>query len=90
MGTQIGPYTCDRGRYGRDADGLYLALGDPARAVDFDETPGGHAVSYDAAGELVGLTLVDARLLLDEAKDGKVTIELPATVDPAEFQLAVA
>jgi uncharacterized protein YuzE len=88
---QIGPYTFDRVRYDRDTDVLYLAQGDPARAVDFDETPGGHAVSYDADGALVGLTLVDVRHLLEGAEErgGKVTIELPASADPAELQLAV-
>jgi uncharacterized protein YuzE len=92
MSIQIGPYTFDRIRYDREADVLYLAQGDPARAVDFDETPEGHAVSFDAAGVLVGLTLVDTRHLLEEAAERgeKVTIELPAVADPAELQLAVA
>jgi uncharacterized protein YuzE len=92
MSVQIGPYTFDRVQYDRDADVLYLAQGDPARAVDFDETPEGHAVSYDTDGALVGLTLVDARRLLAAAAERgeKVTIELPAMADPAELQLAVA
>lgn len=90
MSVRIGPYIFDRVRYDRDADVLYLAHGDPARAVDFDETPDGHAVGYDASGELVGLTLVDVRRLLERTKGEKVTIELPATADPAELQLAVA
>lgn len=90
MSIQIGPYTFDRVRYDRDADVLYLARGDPARAVDFDETPEGHAVSYDASGELIGLTLIDVRRLLEEAGDKKVLIELPATADSAELLLAVA
>lgn len=90
MSVQIGPYTFDRVRYDRDADVLYLAHGDPARAVDFDETPEGNAVSYDASGELVGLTLIDVRRLLAEAGAGQMTIELPARADPAELKLAVA
>ncbi len=90
MSVQIGPYTFDRVRYDRDADVLYLAHGDPARAVDFDETPEGHAVSYDAKGELIGLTLIDVSRLLEKAKGEKVLIELPATADSAELQLAVA
>lgn len=52
----IGPYAFDHVRYNHDADVLYLSQGDPARAVDFDETPGGHAVSFDENGDLVGLT----------------------------------
>ena len=36
----------DRVDYDADADVLYLAAGDPERAVDFDETPEGHAARY--------------------------------------------
>jgi uncharacterized protein YuzE len=68
MSVQIGPYTFDRVRYDAEADVLYLAASDPARAVDFDETPEGHAVSYDADGVLVGLTLIDMHRLLEEAE----------------------
>lgn len=41
MTVHIGPYVFDRVRYDHEADVLYLSQGDPARAVDFDETPGG-------------------------------------------------
>ncbi len=75
MNVQIGPYTFDRVRYDHDADVLYLAKGDPARAVDFDETPDGHAVSYDANGDLVGLTLIDVRRLLDETQGEELLLE---------------
>ena len=54
---------------------LYLHVGDPATAVDFDASPEGHALRYDAAGRLVGLTLVHARRLL--ARDGRITVTLP-------------
>lgn len=90
MSVRIGPYTFDRVRYDREADVLYLAQGDPGRAVDFDETPDGHAVSYDANGELVGLTLIDVRRLLGEAKGDELLIELPAKARPEELQLALA
>jgi hypothetical protein len=33
---------------------VYLHVGDPARAVDYDETPEGHAVRFDHDGKLVG------------------------------------
>jgi len=89
MNVHIGPYIFDRVRYDHDADVLYLAQGDPARAVDFDETPGGHAVSFDENGDLVGLTLVDIRKLLDEA-GGELLLELPAKASPADLKLALA
>jgi uncharacterized protein YuzE len=91
MTVHIGPYKFDRVRYDHDADAdvLYLAQGDPARAVDFDETPEGHAVSFDENGDLVGLTLIDIRRLLDEA-EGELRLELPAKASPADLKLALA
>jgi hypothetical protein len=68
---------------------LYLAQGDPARAVDFDETPQGHAVSFDEKGDLVGLTLIDIRRLLDET-DGELRVQLPAQASPADLKVALA
>ena len=65
-----------------------MAAGDPARAVDFDETPEGHAVRYDADGELVGITIVNARRLLDE--NGSIRITLPETITAAVLGPALA
>jgi uncharacterized protein YuzE len=90
MSIQIGPYTFDRVRYDHDADVLYLSQGDPARAVDFDETPDGHAVSYDEHGALVGLTLIDVRGLLDEAQGAELLLDLPAKARSADLELALA
>jgi uncharacterized protein YuzE len=89
MTVHIGPYIFDRVRYDHDADVLYLSQGDPARAVDFDETPGGHAVSFDENGDLVGLTLVDIGKLVGEA-EGELLVELPAKASPADLKLALA
>jgi uncharacterized protein YuzE len=54
---------------------LYLHVGDPGTAVDFDESPEGHALRFDAAGRLVGLTIVGAKALLQ--RDGHVTVTIP-------------
>jgi uncharacterized protein YuzE len=89
MTVHIGPYVFDRVRYDHDADVLYLSQGDPARAVDFDETPEGHAVSFDENGDLVSLTMIDIRKLLD-ATDGELLLELPAKASPADLKLALA
>jgi uncharacterized protein YuzE len=89
MTVHIGPYVFDRVRYDHDADVLYLSQGDPERAVDFDETPGGHAVSFDKNGDLVSLTVIDIRRLLDET-DGELLLELPAKASPADLKLALA
>lgn len=65
--------------YDRDADVLYLHVGDPPSAVDFDGTPEGHATRFDADGRLVGLTIVNARWLLD--REGHITITLPERIE---------
>ena len=65
----------DRVVYDRDADVLYLHVGDPASAVEFDATPEGHHTRYGPDGTLVGLTIVNARLLL--AEDGEILLTLP-------------
>lgn len=65
----------DRVVYDREADVLYLHVGDPASAVDFDGTPEGHHTRYGPDGSLVGLTLVNARWLLD--RDDEIVVTLP-------------
>ena len=65
----------DRVVYDAEADVLYLHVGDPATAVDWDGTPEGHATRYGPDGSLVGLTIVNARWLLEQ--DGEIAITLP-------------
>lgn len=78
----------DRIDYDAEADVLYLASGDPSLAVEFDETPEGHAVRYGAGGEIVGITIVNARSLLDEG--GAIRITLPETISAADLRPALA
>lgn len=61
--------------YDSESDVLYLHVGDPADAADFGESPEGHALRYGANGSLVGITIVNARWLLDN--DGKIVVTLP-------------
>ncbi|MGH2745435.1 MAG: DUF2283 domain-containing protein [Thermoleophilaceae bacterium] len=88
MSVTIADITFDRVEYDAEADVLYLHVGDPARAVDFDETPEGHAVRFDREGNLVGLTLVRPKQLLERDAELRVTLPVPSDV-PAE-QLAPA
>lgn len=62
----------DRVDYDREVDVLYLSHGDPRNAVDFDETPDGHGLRYDASGELIGVTVVGARRLVERHEDVRV------------------
>jgi len=74
MSITIGSTTFDRVSYDREADVLYLHVGDPRAAVEFDATPEGYALRYDAGGCLVGLTIVNAKRLLDERGSIDITI----------------
>ena len=75
MSVTIGGIEFDRVAYDREADVLYLHAGDPRAAVDFDESPEGHALRFDATGRLVGVTIVDARRLLEV--EGAITVTMP-------------
>jgi len=61
--------------YDSDVDVLYLHVGNPRTAVEFDASPEGHHTRYDAEGKLVGITILNARLILEE--DGKIVVTLP-------------
>ena len=89
MSITIGHTTFDHVSYDREADVLYLHVGEPASAVQFDETPEGHALRYDAAGRLVGLTIVNTRWLLDQGAPLMITIPERVTVDPAALASAI-
>ncbi len=89
MSITIGRTTFDQVRYDADADVLYLHAGDPDTAVDFDESPEGHALRYDAEGKLVGITLVNAKALLDKDTPITITILERVTVDPATLAPAI-
>ena len=73
-----------------DADVLYLHVGDPSRAVDYDETPEGHAVRFDSSGELVGLTLVRPKRLLEREGELRITVPVPSAVPAADLTPALS
>lgn len=75
MTVKIAGIEFDNNLYDREADVLYLHVGDPASAVDFDGTPEGHHTRYGPDGSLVGLTIVNARWLLEQ--DGEIVLTLP-------------
>ena len=78
MTITIGSATFDNVFYDAEVDVLYLHKGDPSTAVDFDESPEGHALRFDAGGGLVGVTIVGAKASIDEY--GEIKITLPEIV----------
>ena len=75
MSVRLGGIEFDNVDYDREADVLYLHVGEPSTAVDWDESPEGDHLRFGADGQLVGITIVNARWLLDE--DGVIVITLP-------------
>ena len=81
----VGNTTFDHVDYDSDADVLYLHAGDPSAAVDFDESPEGHALRFDAQGHLVGITIVGARKLLERGDRLVITVPERLEVDSTEL-----
>ena len=78
MTVTISGLSFDHVAYDKAGDVLYLHIGAPQPAADADETPEGHVVRYDAAGRIAGLTVLNARWLLD--RDGAITVTLPRPI----------
>ena len=75
MSVKIAGIEFDNVFYDADGDVLYLHVGSPKTAVDFDESPEGHHLRWNARGQLVGITILNARRLVE--RDGKIKVSLP-------------
>jgi uncharacterized protein YuzE len=74
MSIEIADITYDQVRYDATGDVLYLHRGDSATAVDFDATPEGHHLRFDEHGDLVGVTILNARWLFE--REGQITLTI--------------
>lgn len=88
MNISIGGISFDRVHYDEEADVLYLHRADPEEAVEFDASPEGHALRFDAEGRLIGVTIVRPRWHLEH--EGEITITIPELVHVTESALAEA
>ncbi len=89
MTVTIGQTTFDHVDYDEDADVLYLHVGDPKTAMHFEESPEGHAWRFDKDGRLVGLTIVNARWLLEHGRPIAITVPERVEVDPEQLASAI-
>jgi uncharacterized protein YuzE len=85
MSVTIGDVTFDHVEYDADADVLYLHVGDPRRAVAFDESPEGHALRFDADARLVGVTIVAVRQIVESGQHLIVTVPARIEVEPDQL-----
>ncbi len=84
----IGPLVFDQADYDADGDVLYLHAGTPVRA-EGEETPEGHVLRFEpGTGRIVGLTVINARWLLE--RDGRLVVTVPETVEASASELAPA
>ena len=73
--TTIGGIAFDDVTYDREGDVLYLWAGKPRRPASDDASPEGHYLQFGEHGELIAMTIVNARWLLEN--DGKIVVTLP-------------
>jgi len=67
MTVTIGSLTFDHGTYDEHGDVLYLHVGERQAAADSEVTPEGHVPRFNDRGEVIGVTLVNAKWLLRHA-----------------------
>lgn len=72
---KVGSLTFDHATYDERGDVLYLHVGEPRTAADGEETPEGHVLRFDVDGEIIGLTIINAKWLLE--RDGTLNVTIP-------------
>jgi uncharacterized protein YuzE len=75
MSIKIDGIEFDNHEYDDRGDVLYLSIGEPRVPAETDATPEGHAVDFDADGNVIGMVLVNVRWLMD--RDGELRITWP-------------
>lgn len=73
--TTIGGIAFDDVTYDREGDVLYLWAGKPRPPAFDDTSPEAHYLQFGAQGELIALTLINARWFLEH--EGKIVVTLP-------------
>jgi uncharacterized protein YuzE len=88
MNAKIDDLIFDCGNYDAEGNVLYLARGTMNHASDVVLTREGHGVRYDENGEVIGVTLINPRRIIE--RDGHLTITLPNAVRVQADELATA
>jgi uncharacterized protein YuzE len=85
MAVTIDGIVFDHSNYDADGDVLYLSRGESRVAADSLLTSEGHGVRFGPDGEVIGVTLISVKRLLEE--DGYFTITVPRTTHVREDEL---
>lgn len=88
LNVRIGPLVFDHADYDQDGDVLYLHVG-PPQPGEGEETPEGHVLRFaPGSHRIVGLTIINARHVLN--RDGRLIVTVPETVEASADELAPA
>lgn len=82
MTIHLGALEFDDVSYDADGDVLYLSRGKPVAARETLPSSEGHAIRLNDAGEIIGITVVNAKWLAE--RDGQITVTIPATTSAAQ------
>lgn len=85
MTVKIGHLSFDNASHDEPGDVLYLHVGERQAAADSEETREGHVLRFDSDGRVIGLTIINAKWLLD--LDGEIAVTLPEQVLVKSFAL---
>lgn len=88
MTVHVGPYEFNHVSYDNDGDVLYLRRSERQEAAETFGTPEGHAVRLDENREVIGITIVNAKWLVE--RDGKITVTVPSLIETNPDELAAA
>lgn len=88
MTVTIGSLTFDHATYDDRGDVLYLHAGEPQVAADSEATPEGHVLRFNDRGEVIGLTIINAKWLLQ--RDHAINITIPEHIAVTPDTLAEA
>lgn len=89
MSITIAGTTFNDVEYDATGDVLYLNVNHPGEAVDYDDTPEGHNVGWNADGEIVAIALLHPRWELETHGKIELTIPQHVSVDAAAIDQAL-
>lgn len=73
--TTVGGIAFDDVTFDREADVLYLWVGAARQPTHDDASPEGHYIQFGEHGEVIAITIVNARFILEH--EGSITVTLP-------------
>lgn len=88
MSVRMGSHEFDSVVYDAERDVLYLRQGVPRPARETLASPEGHAIRLNESGEIIGITVVNAKWLAE--RDGQITVTIPESSHAPERLEALA